>query len=251
MHWIKSLYDQIEEILTGFLSQIHIWQAPEPKKKVTLDSYYGTVSEGDTDLNSLREESEIAHASLFKFSSKTSYEVSIFADDSWNKGPGPHMKSHLKKNLFTDDDVENEFKREKQYALNGSSSYENRELGGEEYDEHGEEKCFKRDNPNPNSPSTEELVKTFSIDRYPVRMQCDGAIDLTGDFMVKSAMEKSFDTFRKILREQKLDAYFRDSCFGKYLDLPEGNSARFQIKMVYHLLNYRFIYENKDKMDGV
>ena len=68
-----------------------------------------------------------------------------------------------------------------------------------EYNEHREEEYFKRDDPNANSPSTKELVKTFSIDRYPVRMQCDGATDLTGDLMVKSIMEKSFDTFRKIL----------------------------------------------------
>ncbi|PHT71891.1 Polyubiquitin [Capsicum annuum] len=100
-----------------------------------------------------------------------------------------------------------------------------------EYDEHREEEYFKGDNPNANSPSTEKLVKTFSIDRYLVRMQCDGAIDLTGDFMVKSVMGKSFDVFRKILQEQKLDAYFRDSCFGKYLDFSEDNNARFQIKM--------------------
>ncbi|KAM3235120.1 hypothetical protein P3L10_015156 [Capsicum annuum] len=65
-----------------------------------------------------------------------------------------------------------------------------------------------------------------------MRMQCDGAADLTGDFVVKSAMEKSFDAFRKILLEQKLDAYFRDSCFGKYLDLPKDHNALFQMKMV-------------------
>ncbi|PHU06859.1 hypothetical protein BC332_23348 [Capsicum chinense] len=55
----------------------------------------------------------------------------------------------------------------------------------------------------------------------------------------------------KILREQKLDAYFKDNCFGKYLDLSEDNNARFQIKMVYKLLKRRFMYENKDKMDEV
>ncbi|KAM3322699.1 hypothetical protein P3S67_003850 [Capsicum chacoense] len=120
---------------------------------------------------------------------------------------------------------------------------------GAEYGEHGEEECFKTDDPNVNSPSAEELVKTFSIDPYPVRMQCDDATNLMGDFMVKSAMEKSFDAFRKILREPKLDAYFRDSCFQKYLDLTEDNNARFQIKMVYELLKCRFMYENKDKMD--
>ncbi|KAF3653755.1 putative protein EIN4-like [Capsicum annuum] len=54
---------------------------------------------------------------------------------------------------------------------------------GAEDNEHGEEEFFKRDDPNANSPSVEELVKTFSIDRYPVRMQCDSATDLTGDLM--------------------------------------------------------------------
>ncbi|KAF3666064.1 hypothetical protein FXO38_09241 [Capsicum annuum] len=122
---------------------------------------------------------------------------------------------------------------------------------GAEYDKHGEEECFKRDDADANSPSTEELVKAFSIDRYPVRMQCDGAADLTGDFVVNSSMGKSFNTFIKILREQKLDAYFRDSCYGKYLDLPEDNNAHFQIKMVYELLKRRFMYENKDKKDEV
>ncbi|KAF3627983.1 putative G2/mitotic-specific cyclin-1-like [Capsicum annuum] len=34
---------------------------------------------------------------------------------------------------------------------------------GAEYDEHEEEKCFKRDDENANSPSTEELVKAFSM----------------------------------------------------------------------------------------
>ncbi|PHT66440.1 hypothetical protein T459_30865 [Capsicum annuum] len=49
---------------------------------------------------------------------------------------------------------------------------------GAEDNEHGEEECLKRDDPNANSLSAEELVKTFSINHYPVRMQCDGATDL-------------------------------------------------------------------------
>ncbi|KAF3672645.1 putative protein EIN4-like [Capsicum annuum] len=105
--------------------------------------------------------------------------------------------------------------------------------------------------PNANSPFIEELIKIFSIDRYPVRIQCNGATDLMGDLVVKSVMGKSFDAFKKILREQKLDSYFRESCFGKYLDLLEDNNARFQMKMVYDLLKRRFMYENKDKMDEV
>ncbi|KAF3642963.1 hypothetical protein FXO38_20853 [Capsicum annuum] len=81
-----------------------------------------------------------------------------------------------------------------------------------EYDEHGEEEYFKRDDAGANSRSTEELVKAFNIDRYPMRMQCDGATDLMGDFV-------------------------------------EDNNNRFQMKMVYELLKRRFMYENKDKMD--
>ncbi|PHU04773.1 hypothetical protein BC332_25595 [Capsicum chinense] len=50
---------------------------------------------------------------------------------------------------------------------------------GVEANEHGKEESFKRDNPNTNRPSVEELVKTFNIDRYPTRMQCNGATDLT------------------------------------------------------------------------
>ncbi|PHT42808.1 hypothetical protein CQW23_16833 [Capsicum baccatum] len=53
-----------------------------------------------------------------------------------------------------------------------------------EDDEHGGEEYFKRDYPNANIPSTEELVKIFSIDSYPVRLQCDGTIYLMGDFMI-------------------------------------------------------------------
>ncbi|PHT98717.1 hypothetical protein BC332_32376 [Capsicum chinense] len=57
-----------------------------------------------------------------------------------------------------------------------------------EDNEHWEEESFKRDYPNANSPSVEELVKTFSIDRYPMRIQCDGDTDLMGDLVVNSVM---------------------------------------------------------------
>ncbi|PHU22285.1 hypothetical protein BC332_07392 [Capsicum chinense] len=68
----------------------------------------------------------------------------------------------------------------------------------------------KKYDPNANSPSIEELVKTYSFDRYPVRMQYDGATDLTGDLVVKK------------------------SYFEKYLDLSKNNNACFQMKMVKH-----------------
>ncbi|KAF3655656.1 hypothetical protein FXO37_15827 [Capsicum annuum] len=86
-----------------------------------------------------------------------------------------------------------------------------------EYDEHGEEKYFKRDDPNTKIPSTKKLVKTFNINHYPVRMQCDGVTELMDDFV------------------------FKDICFGKYLDLPEDNNAHFQMKMVDELLTRRLV----------
>ncbi|PHU30458.1 hypothetical protein BC332_02551 [Capsicum chinense] len=94
---------------------------------------------------------------------------------------------------------------------------------GAEDNKHGKEESFKIDVPN-----------------------CDGTIDLMGDLMVKSVMGKSFDAFRKILHEQKLDSYFRKSCFGKYLDLPEDNNAHFQMKMAYDLLKRRATEEKHE-----
>ncbi|PHT30709.1 hypothetical protein CQW23_29697 [Capsicum baccatum] len=61
---------------------------------------------------------------------------------------------------------------------------------GAEDNEHGEEKSFKRDDLNTNRPSAEELVKTLSIDRYPMRMQYDSATDLTSDLVVKNCQEQ-------------------------------------------------------------
>ncbi|PHT51033.1 hypothetical protein CQW23_10780 [Capsicum baccatum] len=38
-----------------------------------------------------------------------------------------------------------------------------------------------------------------------------------------------------------------ESCFGKYLDLPEDNNARFQMKMVYDLLKCSYTYSDPKK----
>ncbi|PHT36765.1 hypothetical protein CQW23_24465 [Capsicum baccatum] len=72
---------------------------------------------------------------------------------------------------------------------------------GAENSKHGEEESFKRDDPNTIRPFVEELVKTFSIDHYPVRMQCDGATDLTSDLVVKDC-------------GPLLDAYTEYLCYG-------------------------------------
>ncbi|PHT40357.1 hypothetical protein CQW23_19211 [Capsicum baccatum] len=67
---------------------------------------------------------------------------------------------------------------------------------GAEDNKHGEEESFKRDDPNANNPSIEELVKTFSIDRYPMRIQCDGATDLTGGKHAHFQMKMVYDLLK-------------------------------------------------------
>ncbi|PHT44636.1 hypothetical protein CQW23_13794 [Capsicum baccatum] len=46
-----------------------------------------------------------------------------------------------------------------------------------EDDEHRKEEYFKRDDPNANIPSTEEFVKTFSIDSYPVDVTIEVTVE--------------------------------------------------------------------------
>ncbi|PHT62311.1 hypothetical protein T459_33845 [Capsicum annuum] len=80
---------------------------------------------------------------------------------------------------------------------------------GAEDNEHGKEESLKRNDPNANSPSAKELVKTFSIDRYPVSMQCDGATDLTDPKVVDGIKMELFGATtitRKIILEGGLVA---------------------------------------------
>ncbi|XP_049353867.1 uncharacterized protein LOC125818387 [Solanum verrucosum] len=99
-------------------------------------------------------------------------------------------------------------------------------------------------------PSTPGFVKTFSIDKFQVKMPIDDDTNF-GDSVVKSVMGKVFDKFKVILKEQKLETFFRSSCFGLYLDLPENNNARFQMTMVYGLLKRRILYEDEEKKDEI
>ncbi|KAG5587452.1 hypothetical protein H5410_047886 [Solanum commersonii] len=56
--------------------------------------------------------------------------------------------------------------------------------------------------------------------------------------------------FRTILMNEKLEDFFKSSCFGYFLDLPEANNARFQMSMVYDLLKRRIKY-NRDDDDAL
>ncbi|KAH0659056.1 hypothetical protein KY285_027605 [Solanum tuberosum] len=92
----------------------------------------------------------------------------------------------------------------------------------------------------------EDVVKTFNIDKFQVEMPIDDPTNLTGDFVVKSAMGAKVDAFRTLLMNEKLDDFFKSSCFGYFLDLPEANNARFQMSMVYDLLKRRIKYKGDD-----
>ncbi|KAH0709693.1 hypothetical protein KY284_011120 [Solanum tuberosum] len=90
-------------------------------------------------------------------------------------------------------------------------------------------------------------IKTINAHTFPVHLQPNA----TGDSIMRSAMGKSFDTFRITLKQNGLEDFFRNSCFGHFLDLPENNNARFQLTMVYELLKRRFIFQNPEKNDEV
>ncbi|KAG5591305.1 hypothetical protein H5410_041819 [Solanum commersonii] len=92
----------------------------------------------------------------------------------------------------------------------------------------------------------EDVVKTFNIDKFQVEMPIDDPTNLTGDFVVKSAMGTKFDAFRTILMNEKLEDFFKFSCFGYFLDLLEANNAHFQMSMVYDLLKRRIKYKGDD-----
>ncbi|XP_060200360.1 uncharacterized protein LOC132628611 [Lycium barbarum] len=101
---------------------------------------------------------------------------------------------------------------------------------------------------NPNGPSIDEVVKSFSIEKYGVRMPLNENNDLSSDIMVKSSMGKGFDKLRGILRQQGLENFFRASCFGLYLDFPEEIGVQFQMTMVSGLLKRRIICDRKDEV---
>ncbi|PHT37931.1 hypothetical protein CQW23_21504 [Capsicum baccatum] len=88
------------------------------------------------------------------------------------------MKERFAKLLLEDDVTGGSEGVSTALALSNAITY----LAGIEDNDQGKEECFKRYYPNANNLSAEELVKTFSIDYYLMRVQCNGATDLTGDF---------------------------------------------------------------------
>ncbi|KAG5630879.1 hypothetical protein H5410_002596 [Solanum commersonii] len=90
-------------------------------------------------------------------------------------------------------------------------------------------------------------IKTTNAHTFSVHLQPNA----TGDSIMRSTMGKPFDTFRITLKKNGLEDFFRNSCFGHFLDLLENNNARFQMTMVYELLKRKFIFQNLEKKDEV
>ncbi|PHT37717.1 hypothetical protein CQW23_21290 [Capsicum baccatum] len=99
-----------------------------------------------------------------------------------------------------------------------------------EDNEHGVEECLKRDDPNANSPSTEELVKTLSIDHYPMRMQCDGPKVVDG---IKIKLFGATTIRRKIILDGGLVAVDDGSGSGAVVGANDAPLTIFETKSHY------------------
>ncbi|KAH0659568.1 hypothetical protein KY289_028316 [Solanum tuberosum] len=130
---------------------------------------------------------------------------------------------------------------------NDKEDEEEGEIESEEGDEEdGDENESDEGDDTESEEGDEDVVKIFNIDKFHVEMPIDDPTNLTGDFVVKSAMGAKFDAFRTILMNEKLEDFFKSSCFGYFLNLPEANNARFQMSMVYDLLKRRIKYKGVD-----
>ncbi|KAH0693758.1 hypothetical protein KY285_020855 [Solanum tuberosum] len=144
-------------------------------------------------------------------------------------------------NEINDEDGDNE------ETENDKEDVEESEKESEEGDEEeGDENESDEGDDIESEEGDEDVVKTFIIDKFQVEMPIDDPTNLTGDFVVKSAMDAKFDAFRTILMDEKLEDFFKSSYFGYFLDLSEVNNARFQMSMVYDLLKRRIKYKGDD-----
>ncbi|KAG5596023.1 hypothetical protein H5410_037255 [Solanum commersonii] len=149
-------------------------------------------------------------------------------------------KNEEEKEINDEDGDDEETENDKEDEEEGEKESEE----GDEED--GDENKSDEGDDTESEEGDEDVVKTFNIDKFQVEMPIDDPTNLTGDFVVKSAMGAKFDPFRTILMNEKLEDFFKSSYFGYFLDLPEANNARFQMSMVYDLLKRRIKYKGDD-----
>ncbi|KAF3637136.1 putative glycerol-3-phosphate 2-O-acyltransferase 6-like [Capsicum annuum] len=77
----------------------------------------------------------------------------------------------------------------------------------------------------------------------------DNASPMGSELSLKSQHDlvKTISIERNTMNKEKLEEFFKKSCFGHFLELPEDNNARFQMTMVYDLLKRTI----KEKIDGL
>ena len=77
--------------------------------------------------------------------------------------------------------------------------------------------------------SGDDEIKIINGDTFPVQLQPD----TNGDNIIRSVLGRPFVKFRDILTRNRLEDFFRNSCFGHFLDLPIDPLSRFQMTIVY------------------
>ncbi|PHT98780.1 hypothetical protein BC332_32300 [Capsicum chinense] len=90
-------------------------------------------------------------------------------------------------------------------------------FGGAEDNENGKEEYLKRDYLNSNSPSSEELVKIFSIDRYP-ESYFGQYLDLSEDNNVRFQMKMVYDLLKRRFMYENKDKI--DEVWINYFGMP-------------------------------
>ncbi|PHU06930.1 putative WRKY transcription factor 23 [Capsicum chinense] len=103
-----------------------------------------------------------------------------------------------------------------------------------------------------NQKDEEQHQDKYKKQLKPKRKNQKGKREPRFAFMTKSEIDHLDDGYKWRKYGQKAvknSPFPRESYFVQYLDFPEDNNARFQMKMIYDLLKRRFMYENKDKMD--
>ncbi|KAM3320831.1 hypothetical protein P3S67_008033 [Capsicum chacoense] len=115
--------------------------------------------------------------------------------------------------------------------------YEKR--GGEGYIEAGQENKSEKEEEDKQddnaslmgrqirSKSQHEAIKTISIAKFQVVILIDDPVKLTGDFVLKCQLGKSFDNFRNIMKNENIDRPFKKSYIGYFHELPEDHTLYF------------------------
>ncbi|KAF3636622.1 hypothetical protein FXO37_25362 [Capsicum annuum] len=86
-------------------------------------------------------------------------------------------------------------------------------------------------------PEQSQSGKSKAEERYENDVEGGGQGSIDDERKMK--LRKPFDDFRKTMKNETIDEFFKKSCFGHFLKLPKDHIAYFQMSMVYGLLKHR------------